>query len=254
MRYTLSQLNHDTQSYFMRWKKYRQSIDKIINTHISGETLIIGAGNGNDLVYPSIFKKATELDIVDIDIGSVKRGLLGFQTRVRNLIELDLTGIVPQQEFDLSSIEFKEVNLTFEYDTIIITPVISQLFFNVAMAELRENNGDVDQKTIEKLLKLTQEVIERFSTLLKKTIRPGGTLIMWNDLLQFPPDDLFFDDLTFSKGEQYVGKYIQDYGLSPVIYGNQLIKDFGKIVECDFLHWNFNKEKSFLVELNIIKI
>lgn len=254
MRYTLSQLNRDTQSYSMRWKKYRQSIDEIINPYIFGETLIIGAGNGNDLVYPNIFRQATDVDIVDIDIASVKRGLLGFQARVRELIELDLTGIVSQEKIDVGSIEFKTVHLTNSYDTIIITPVISQLFFNTTMAELREKNGTIDQQTIEKLLKTTQEVIERFAALINRTVRPGGTLIMWNDLLQFPPLDPFFDNLSFSKGEQYVKEYTDEYGLSPVIYGNQLIKELGEIISGDFLHWNFNDQKSFLVELSIIKI
>ena len=193
MRYTLSQLNHDSQSYHTRWKKYRQSIDGIINPYIFGETLIIGAGNGNDLVYPNIFNRVTDVDIVDIDIVSVKRGLFGFQASVRELIELDLTGVISQDEIDISSIDFETVSLKNSYDTIIITPVISQLFFNTTMAELREKNVNVDQQTTESLLKITQEVIERFAALINRTIRPGGTLIMWNDLLQFPPQDPFFD-------------------------------------------------------------
>lgn len=262
-----SQLNQSTTNLYNRWNEYRKMIDDIINGYIDGDTIIIGAGNGNDLIYSHILKGNVKIDILDIDKKAVQKGLDRDGIAVNDIFEIDITGIkanvselIINSKSQIALIEnfktlsFEKIQLEKSYDTIIISPIISQLFLNQVMAEIQVKYRHINQDLLKVLMDKTGEIITNFIEFIKSISKEYSKIIFWNDILQFKSDYEFLKELTNESATQYLNEYFNKYGISPVKFGHDEIKKLGDVLEEEFLHWNFNDEKAFLVQLNVVEI
>ena len=250
---TMANLNRTTASRKDLWKSYRESIMESIIDSVSGRTLIIGYGNGNDMDIGEIISKSSEVTIMDIDIASAQNSIheawlekvkfeqcdLNFFSLPENLPEMSTEMLL---EF-IDSIEFNTLEIIPDYDTVIVSSVFSQLMYNIISSYFYDRMHIIG----EKLMEMTQNHMEFVVKFITKHAANGGRIVVWNDLITLPIGE-------FPKEpESYLGNYVQTYGMAPNIYAHELMIAGSKLIEDEYLEWNFDSQKSFLVRLSILE-
>ena len=252
-------LNLSVQGRSQHWKNYREELASLYKKNIKGKVLLVGAGNGNDLDYDSIFELADSVTIADVDPVSVREGLKG---KVAEIIETDLslmnydraikrlrTAIrLGDGEGYIGRIVPGELELG-SYDTIIVSPIYTQIFLHGFISIINEMSQDEREKRI--LIELTIEkaadIYEKINHILSNSLNEGGSLALMTDLVQVS-DEAGELDL-----ETYVKDYFSKYGLSPSAYAHQHMADLLAVVSDTFHHWNFDEEKSYIVRMTIMQ-
>jgi hypothetical protein len=249
MREYLEQLNQTTLNYNNDWKDYRNSISPIIDKYTEGKTLIIGLGNGNDLDLKNIIKKSTFLEILDLDIVSVSRCLETYGDIEYSLKEFDLNFI---REFDIKNLDnifdvinenFVDFKIYFQkkfYDTIIISPIFSQLLYNIVFTF-----HSLTDSQIEDLMDFSKRQIEYIGEFINYILNNNGRLIILNDLVSTSE--------KVENMELFCDNYFLEYGISPNKYAQDLINQ-NKIIEHEeYFNWYFNNNQNFIVKMTITR-
>lgn len=261
----VEQFNHDVNSSdclrYEKWSDYRTQINLFFEPYFTKDKqkeslLILGAGNCDDLdlsFYKSHFSSIT---LADIDIKSTKQGLLRQKLSLNDckLVQADFTGHEKTSYFDqfiddlamLSSIseihaylkekmksimshQFMET-YHHHFDTIIISPVYTQLFYNQvqnAVLVLKELN--VEQPLLDSILSQCLQdmisIIDHFNQNSLKLLKPNGSIFVLSDIFQSKIDEPFYQEILKSihltdemdkLHETYVDSYgygLGDYGL-----------------------------------------
>jgi hypothetical protein len=284
-----SNLNQNQNKRYERWTEYRAQIDNFLSPVLSdpslekNKALIIGCGNLDDLNLKTItglFKKVT---LTDIDLESVKKGVIQQEVSTTNLeyCRLELTGFEDSCFFDqliqvimecknqsciqkyiddhLIQIEKYQFLKEHSYDLILISPIYTQLIYHQLLnitQTLRELGHDQDiLKWLESyMLDLMPGVIERLNKNLLTILSPKGRLVVLSDIFQSQQGtefDLLIKKAIQSKKEmdkvyQY---YLDKYGYGLGDFGLYHLDELMRTINYRWIIWPFDLDVSMVVKI-----
>ncbi|OPL09221.1 MAG: hypothetical protein AVO33_07090 [delta proteobacterium ML8_F1] len=260
-------LNRHSRGGFESWKSYRLKIAAATAPFLKGEGLVIGPGNGNDLDYLQLEAHLETLTLLDIDQEAVDWGLKRQGASSHRVIGMNLLGFdeekilgllagANQESAMIEGIGSARATLPGkigDFDTILLAPVLTQLFLPQAMYVLRERGIAPEGDLLRALLDKTAEVMQGLKAFVDGQLKPGGFLVLWNDLLAFSPSDSLVKDFSQAGAREYLEKYTQAHGMSPATYGHGLLEGLGRVVSERYLLWPFSDTTTYLVKFSVVE-
>ncbi|BEP29577.1 hypothetical protein [Helicovermis profundi] len=262
MKKFFEKYNQSTSEYGDRWNAYLKSIETFVCANIpkkKSEVVVLGFGNGNDIPLECISKFNNNILATDIDIKSMSNKKYDENTNIRfvqmdylsldfinidlsNLSQREIVKIIEGIEFDIPH----ELEFT-KFDIILVAPIFSQIFYYSYLDFLVKQNVPITIEIQSALMKKTSEALAHLVKVIKYIGKENSNYFIWQDLLE----DKFMYDLL--NAEKIILEYTKRYGLSPSIFGVQLLKDELILVDEIYLNWNFNENRNMLVELMYLK-
>jgi len=235
------------------WKEYKLKIEKFISNKITlkGKTIILGFGGGNDIPLEFLLQNSTNLLVTDIDYKNMSISLdrvsksierLSMDYLGENYYNIDVCGDIIRQ---IQGIEFeipKKLSND-KFDTIIVAPIFSQLFYYPFVEIFKKSNIVITDEIHREISLKTAQAIEHFVKLIKYISKENAEIFIWQDILEDK------EKFNVDMGREIIVKYTKKYGLSPTTYGVELLKREFKFCDEVFLNWNLSENRNLLVEL-----
>jgi len=284
-----SNLNQNQHKRYERWTEYRTQIDNFLSPVLSdsslekNKALIVGCGNLDDLNLKTITPLFESVTLTDIDLESVKKGVILQDVSATNLeyFRLELTGFEESHFFDqltqvimecksqaciqtyihdhLVQIEKYQFLKGNHYDLIIMSPIYTQLIYHQILnitQTLREiGHDDAILKWLESyMLDLMPGVIERLNNNLINILSPHGRLVVLSDIFQSQYgtefDSLIKKAIQSKKEMDKVYQYYLDkYGYGLGDFGLYHLDECMKTINYRWIIWPFDKDFSMVVKI-----
>lgn len=278
--------NQRTDARFNDWSRIREFNTKFITSMIekynpdAEKLLIIGAGNCDDIDLQML--KDKQLFYLDIDIGSVKKGIKRQNLNVcaENIIDFDLTGFEYISLYDKilqcdtfsrtktlmieqtsgnelkKAIHLKIESINQKFDTVIFMPVFTQLSGHVIELLSAKFPHLSTKELIYTYENIEPTVISNIKCLLDAVCKTDSLILGITDLIEitaFGQDfcNQFMQDFgNFTRRHEYIqlmAKYNQNFTLGTAVYQSILIdkNDVEKYRVCLHNLWDFDKSKMY---------
>lgn len=258
------------------WSGYRSKLTNIINSSkLSGEVLIVGAGNLNDLDIQKINNDDVNLTLLDIDGNAILSGLERQKINKENvkIMKFDLlqAGFVDIMYEFRTSLKNSNLDAFFEkcrnkelnyklgkFKTIIVSPIYTQILFH-QMLEVVKKCDKVDKnETFQRVLIFVGEFLAKINDQLINSLEDDGKIIVISDILEYATNS---EELKFLKEnienneviDKFHDEYLEKYGYTLGSYGINNIESKMDLIKENYLLWNFDKKRELLVDILSLK-
>ncbi|MBN2299683.1 MAG: hypothetical protein JXC31_00680 [Acholeplasmataceae bacterium] len=286
-------INLSDETRFDRWLTYRNQIVEFIDPYLSlkekEKCLILGSGNCDDLDLSYIIEKYRDVTLSDIDLSSVKKGILKQNLKINQfkLIKEDFSGfdkinffenliddvLTMKTEDEILDYLIKKVKLsqqitTFEnikeiYDFIWISPIFTQLIFNQVLKAtevLREMKFDplLIQVIESSMLNLMPEIIDHFNQKIDQVSKKDSMIVVLSDIFQSKYNDAF--ELKIKQAihstdlmDLLYKDYQETYGYGLGDYGLLSLSASKHLLAHRWFLWPFSESINMTVECLILE-
>lgn len=280
-------LNNSNDNRYKKWTHYRALltdyiIEKIKNNQIS-KTIILGAGNSDDIDLKKIENYTKFLTLADIDLEAIKKAYSKYKLdkNICTLIKIDFLGLndskywngfvqeiiklSSKEEIEVFLNEIREEILSFnflsdnKFDLVIVSPIYTQLFLNQSLVFLDILNNlnyrlDLINFLREELLKISSIVIDKFNKNIINLLDKSSHLIVVSDIFEAKYISDFYRNITcLDQMDRILKEYQNKYGVGLGDYGLINLNHHLTLQSSKWLEWPFNEEKCLFVKINEYK-
>ncbi|XFA98753.1 hypothetical protein ACAG96_07735 [Candidatus Izemoplasma sp. B36] len=280
-------LNKSNANRYKKWTRYRALltnyiISKIKSNQIS-KTIILGAGNSDDIDLKKIENYTEFLMLADIDLEAMKKAISKYKLdkNMCTIIKIDFLGLDDSKywnnfvqeiiklstkaEIEIFLNKIREEILSFnflpdkKFDLVIVTPIYTQLFLNqslVFLDILNNLNYKVDLINFLKteFLKISSIVINKFNENVINLMDKSSHLIVVSDIFEADYNSDFYRNISsLDEMDQVLLEYQKKYGIGLGDYGLINLDQYLVSQSSKWLEWPFNKNKCFFVKVNEYK-
>lgn len=277
------------------WKVYRKDVTSYIlsfltnNNLESFKTLIIGAGNCDDIDLSMIQKTKSHIYLSDIDSTALDHAVKSYQMdkQKTTLLQTEFTGLSKsvfwndfvksmlqlktKKEIDkgLNELRNRIVNYSFletyqnQFDMIIISPIYTQLLFqqlivNLSVLKSVNYSSELIHHINNNFMQLMPSVIQQFNQNTLALLKIQGTLVVMSDIYEVQNKTPLFQELHeyITQPEQldfYQKKYLKKYGYGFGDYGLYHLEETVHLKTHKWFEWPFSKEKTMFVKVEIFE-
>lgn len=283
--YTLNQSINSTTKKTL-WGNYIREVTTRILSSVSeaDHLLILGAGGCDDFDLAEIVKRVKKVTISDIDLGSMKQGLLkqGMKRDQVGLLQKDYTRLSEYEFFRKFDIMVKEgqsvkdichyIKLIFqelqeknlvevnqvivEADVVVVLPIYSQLvlpLYHVIMGQTASFYSENDLMAIQNtFLEYSINAIHVMNGYLWAYARKGTKILLFADILEYQEGNPVYNQLeALSKEEirELEASYIEGFGYGYGHYGIEHLSGTVALKAVDYLIWPYSKNRKLIVKV-----
>lgn len=253
-------LNKSTAEYRDNWSIYRKRItDYIMSSFNTGKkTLVLGAGNMNDIEINVLREVSSGLVLADIDIESVQTG--DFSDVKKEFIDFGCLGDISNAKSYEDAIWLiktinPQVNSSLgksSFENILISPFYTQLVIPWLFAVYPDMR--TDPKGLEAGLELASKTIKISNEYIRSLAAERCKISLWTDMLEFSNDDPIFIDICKNIDDTewvdaFMQHYIENHGHGLGSYGHWEMEQYIHNLEYKWFIWPFNSSISMIVKI-----
>jgi len=264
--------NSRSSDRYKLWENHRKSInytmkDTIDLYNVSGNIIIFGSGNCDDIDFTFLDEHFSEIHLVDIDRENLQKSVDKLDKNIKDKIivmgGIDITGL---QEYDFFN-KFRNVletgnlrrvrkfliqaqnginnenileKFTHKFDMVATSAMYSQIFYPEAMFtmdEYKELYSVKDLRSLAQELKLlTNIIVDQFNLLLKDVGKEDSYVIGWTDVIEFDERSIVeFGKMVSNpmkrKGINHFTEIISKFGNSLLVGSDRGVKGLMEIID-----------------------
>ncbi|MCK8060050.1 MULTISPECIES: hypothetical protein [unclassified Fusibacter] len=265
--------SYDAMKTHKAWTGYRSGIDTWRGPSTGGRVAIVGAGNLNDLNLKSWLDENVDLHLFDADQQAMKNGVdrQAWTGKVA-YHQVEFTGLDDKNFFEELSVLMAHQDITgierflentkvepdwtkeSDFDSIIITPIYTQLVLGQVMTMIEHYRLEPHQKRlVPAVLKFMAQLIDQVNSSLLKLLKGGGQCYAWSDILEYHSSHVDFERIACmdqKQLKQLVHDYEKSYGQGIGNYGiANLCSHLAHEKDSHYLTWPFDDKRLMVVEL-----
>ena len=243
-----------------RWEAFRKDVTGFVMDGFikGGATVVIGAGNMNDIDFKTIADASTNIVLADIDTKTLSEntsgrietaeidfGCIDGINQVKNVKELleFLRTESPGVRSSIGSRVFSNIIVSPFY-TQLVLPWVFVMFPDIQPAS--EIAGAA--------LELAGKIIRQSNEYIRKIAADGCRLCLWTDILEYDANDPAFTDIKNNIADSswmdaFLEQYTNEWGYGLGTYGHLEMEEH--LVETDYkwLIWPFDKDRRLIVKI-----
>lgn len=277
------------------WKTYRKDVTSYILHFLTNKnseilkTLIIGAGNCDDIDLSMIQKTKSHIYLSDVDSAALNHAVKSYQIdkQKTTILQTEFTGLFDsllwndfvnnmlklktKQEIDeeLKRLQNRIKNYSFlkeyqnQFDLIIVTPIYTQLLYqqlvvNLSVLESVNYSSELINHINDSFLHFMPTVIQQFNQNTIALLSNRGTLVVMSDIYEVQNDTPLLQELHeyIIQPEQldsYQKKYLEKYGYGFGDFGLYHLEETMNLKTYKWFEWPFSKEKTMFVKVEIFE-
>ena len=249
------------ESIYNRWKDYREAVTGFVmdGFQSGGSTIVIGAGNMNDLDFEVVSNSSESLVLADIDTASISR----YKSAGAKIAEIDFG------DFDkVSGLRDPNIIHTFpgnytprvksglkdeKFNNILISPFYTQLVLPWVFTSFQDL--ELQKDLLEPALDLACRTIKSANDYIRGIASNNSRLCLWTDMLEYEAQDPAFKDISAHINDsgwmdEFINQYIIRYGHGLGSYGHFEMEETLKNVNHKWLIWPFDSNRSLAVKIS----
>jgi len=242
------------------WKAYRESVTQFVMDMFieGGTTIVIGAGNMNDLDFESVSSASESIVLADIDVESTMKnspaganvreidfGCFNDVTRItetHDMLEF-LRNAKPGVKSDLEGKKF---------NNILISPFYTQLVLPWVFSAFADK--PLDSTIVDAALDLAARTIRSANEYIRNMTVDGSRIYLWTDMLEYVSNDLAFTDISANISDNewmdsFFSRYLEEFGHGLGSYGHMEMEETLENPVHRWLIWPFDSNRRLIVKL-----
>ena len=284
-------INTSTNNRFSLWSDYRKYVTDLIYGYLQEanikEAFLIGAGASDDLDIKHFMNQLTHITLSDIDVSALNLAVQKYQLKQNqyNIQEMDYTGLADLVEWNdfvkimlriknhkqidqlieifKKSIENNHFSIEQKFDSVIVSPIYTQLLFHQLNSNLTILNNlnysiDLINYCRNQFLEIMPKVISHFNNNILKLLKINGLMIVMSDIFEASVDSPVYTKISSamhsrSSMEQYYQEYFEKYGYGLGDFGLSDLETKAKQTDAKWIAWPFTENKTIYVKLVIYR-
>jgi len=240
------------------WSDYRKTVtDFALDGFNEGKsTLIIAAGNMNDIDFPRIKECSDNITLADIDTESVNDSIPDIGAVSIDFGGLNLPKGVSEDEI-IGMLELHEPNIRDElgentFDNILVSPFYSQILLPWIFNEYPYLASDSPLAV--KALDSAGQIIIQANRRIKSLCRQNTHICIWSDILEYDIGDEAFHDISKNIDDNewmdsFYWSYLDTYGHGTGSFGHMDMERKMKNIRCRWIIWPFDERRRMIVRI-----
>lgn len=288
-------LNTSGHDRYSKWADYRQQLTMIIQSFVDQRqslpqrTLVVGAGNSDDIQLDVLKSLTQQLFLADIDLEAMQHAVQKYHLDDQEVhcLDIDFTGLEGLSSWDnfvpamLEADDKAAINAWFKavfkrmedylfmneyektFDLVILSPIYTQLVFqqvlaNVAVLENLKYSDELVDYIKVLVLDEMPDILHHFNEQLVRLLKVDGAMIAISDIFEFTYPSKAYDQAKRSFIENhslddYHENYVNTYGYGLGDFGLEDLLEMFHNSDHYWLEWPFSEDKRIFVKVELLE-
>lgn len=243
-----------------RWEQFREAVTGFaMEGFISGgSTVVIGAGNMNDIDFKTISGASGNMILADIDTMTISENISDKVTAA----EIDFGCIdyiaetIDQNEL-IQTLKDKtpRVNSSLDgkkFDNILVSPFYTQIVLPWVFSLFPGMKPE--SEIVEAALELAGKIIGLSNEYIRKLAGKDSRICLWTDMLEYDIGNPAYTDIVSNISDNawmdaFLEQYTNEFGYGLGSYGHSEMEEYLKATVHKWLIWPFDSSRSLVVKI-----
>jgi hypothetical protein len=243
-----------------RWKHFREAVTGFAMEGFiaGGSTVVIGAGNMNDIDFKTISGASGAMILADIDTMTISENIsdkvtvaeidfgclddIAAATAQNEMIQT-LKAKTPRVKSSIAGKKFNNI-LVSPYYTQIVLPWVFSLFPGMKP----------ESEIVEAALGLAGKIILQSNEYIRSLAEKNCRLCLWTDMLEYDIGNPAYTDIVSNISDNvwmdsFLEQYTNEFGYGLGSYGHSEMEEYLKATVHKWLIWPFDSKRSLVVKI-----